>query len=66
MAEERSIYQGYYQRKAVHQAYYQPALNAYLEIYRERQLPNIGKIIAEVNYDWELTFDEIAKAIRRE
>ena len=63
---EESIYREYYKRKDVHQAYYQPALNAYLGIYRKRQLPNIGKIIAKVNYDWELTFDEIAKAVRRE
>ena len=63
---EESIYREYYERKDAHQAYYKPALNAYLEIYRERRLPRLGKIIANANYDWELVFDEIAKAIRRE
>ena len=63
---EETIYRGYYERKNAHQAHYQPALNAYLEIYRERRLPRLGKIIVDANYDWELIFDEIAKAIRRE
>ena len=62
---EESMYREYYERKDAHHAYYQPAINAYLEFYRGRQLPSIGKIIANANYDWELIFDEIAKAIRR-
>ena len=62
---EESMYREYYERRDAHHAYYQPAINAYLEFYRGRQLPSIGKIIDNVNYDWELVFDEIAKTIRK-
>ena len=62
---EENMYWEYHERKDAHHAYYQPAIKAYLEFYRGRQLPSIGKIIANANYDWELVFDEIAKAIRK-
>ena len=62
---EESMYREYYERKDAHHAYYQPAINAYLNFTvdgscRDRQDHS------HANYDWELVFDEIAKAIRRE
>ena len=62
---EERMYREYHERRDAHHARYKPAINAYLEFYRGRQLPSIGKIIGNVDYDWELVFDEIAKAIRK-